>query len=98
MAHRHQCLYDPYLDFPATEHTTMKNYYNIYNDGDDNENEDGNDHGNADYGSGSYGPIFHLINIPWCCRGGSGNYFHVTEATAHYISTLLNMCHKLLYV
>ena len=76
----------------------MTNYNDRDDDGDDDKKEDGKDNGNADYGSGSYGPIFHFIKIPWSRGGGSVPDGHSTAATAHYISTLLKMCHKPLYV
>ena len=68
-----------------------------YNGGDDNRNEDANDNDNAASGSGSDSPIFNPITAPLSLRGGSGDDGGGDTAAAHYISTLLNMCNKLLY-
>ena len=75
-----------------TKHTTVANY----NDGTDHGNEDGNDNGNDAYGSGSDGKIFDPITTPLYCIGVSGNDIDGNTAVVHYMSTLLNICHKLL--
>ena len=79
------------------KHTTMTNYDGGDDDGDDDENEDANDNDNAASGSGSGGPIFNPITTPLSLIGGSGNDGTGDAAGACYISTLLKMCHKLLY-
>ena len=65
----------------------MKNYDNIDENGDNDGNEDKNDNGNAASGSGSNGPIFDLVTMPWCRGEGMGNEGNGTAAVAHYIST-----------
>ena len=71
----------------------MTNYDGGYDDG----NKDRNKDDNAASGSESDGLIFNLIMTPRSRGGGSGDDGNGAMAAAHYISTLLKMCHKLLY-
>ena len=67
-----------------------------YNNGDDDGNDEIYEDDNVASGSVSDGTIFDPITTPRNCRG-SGDDRNSAVAAANYISTLLKMCHKLLY-
>ena len=47
--------------------------------------------------TGYDGPIFDPITTPQSCGGGLGGNGDSALAAIHYISNLLNMCHKIIY-
>ena len=59
--------------------------------------KDGIDDNNAASTSGSNGLIIDPIIMHWFHGGGYGDDGDGAATTAHYISTFLKMCHKLLY-
>ena len=79
------------------KHTTITNYDGGDDNRDDSGNEDAKDNDNDASGSGYDGPIFSPITTNLSLRGGSGNDGGGDTAAVQYISTLLKMCHKLLY-
>ena len=79
------------------KHMTMTNYDNGYYYRNEDGNEYINDDNNSASVSGSGGLIFDTIIISLSCGGRSGNDGEVIATMDDYISTLLKMCHKLLY-
>ena len=74
----------------------MKNYDNRDDEGDNNGNEDVNNNGNTYLESGFEGPVFDPITTPWSCGKISGTNSGGCYTCGHYISNILNMCHKLM--
>ena len=69
----------------------MKNHDGGDDDGDNNGNENKDDVNNAASVSGSDGPIFDWILMPWSCGGGPGDDDNGAADEAPYVSTCWNI-------